>query len=35
MFEVEKWALEVSLLDALKNDFGEVDEVMFNDFERP
>jgi hypothetical protein len=25
----------ICLLNVLKNDFGEVDEVMFQDFERP
>jgi hypothetical protein len=29
------WELIICLLDVLKNDFGEVDEAMFQGVERP
>jgi hypothetical protein len=37
MFSVDEWPLEhiIFLLDVLKNDFGEVNEVMFEGVERP
>jgi hypothetical protein len=36
-FYVGEWCLEliICLLDGLKNDFFEVDEVMIQDFKRP
>jgi hypothetical protein len=37
MFQVGEWSLEliIFLLDVIKNDFGEVNEAMFQGVERP
>jgi hypothetical protein len=37
LFQVGEWPLEliIGLLNILKNDFGEVDEAMFQGVERP